>query len=119
MVSQSKIKYTIVLVPFPFDDFSSVKVRPAVCLTRSIGDFEHVVIAFISSVIPEELESTDILVKKNSDLWKGTGLHIDSVIRLHKLVSIPKSLFKRKLGELNSELEERIKNKLNQLFEIQ
>lgn len=27
-------KYKVVLVPFPFDDLSSSKVRPAVCLTE-------------------------------------------------------------------------------------
>ena len=26
-----------VLLPFPFDDFSSLKVRPAVCLTDPVG----------------------------------------------------------------------------------
>ncbi len=31
----------VVLVPFPFDDFSGTKLRPAVCLTRKrkIGTF--------------------------------------------------------------------------------
>jgi len=43
------IKNTIVLVPFPFDDFSVLKVRPALCLTSEIGKFNHVIIAFISS----------------------------------------------------------------------
>ena len=31
------LKGKIVLVPFPFDDLSATKVRPAVCLTDSIG----------------------------------------------------------------------------------
>lgn len=30
-------KGKVVLVPFPFDDLSSTKVRPAVCLTNPIG----------------------------------------------------------------------------------
>ena len=41
------IKNTIVLVPFPFDDFSNLKVRPALCLTSEIGKYNHVIIAFI------------------------------------------------------------------------
>jgi hypothetical protein len=32
-------KHKIILVPFPFDDFSELKVRPAICLTNSIVDF--------------------------------------------------------------------------------
>jgi len=43
------IKNSIVLVPFPFDDFSVLKVRPALCLTSQIGIHHHVIIAFISS----------------------------------------------------------------------
>lgn len=119
MESRSKIKYSIVLVPFPFDDFSSVKVRPALCLTSTIGEFEHVIIAFISSVIPAEIEPSDILIEKNSDSWKSTGLHVDSVVRLHKLVTIPKSHIKRKLGELDKDLEIKVKHKLNYLFELE
>ena len=46
------IKNSIVLVPFPFDDFSDAKVRPALCLTSEIGYYEHVIIAFISSQLP-------------------------------------------------------------------
>lgn len=44
-------KYSIVLVPFPFDDFVSSKVRPALCLKNSIGKYKRVIIAFISSQI--------------------------------------------------------------------
>ena len=32
------MKYKIVLVPFPFDDFSGTKVRPALCLP-AVKDF--------------------------------------------------------------------------------
>jgi mRNA interferase MazF len=43
------IKNTIVLVPFPFDSFSAIKVRPALCLTSEIEKYNHIIIAFISS----------------------------------------------------------------------
>jgi mRNA interferase MazF len=43
------IRGKVVLVPFPFDDLSSTKVRPAVCLTNPIGPHRHVIVAFISS----------------------------------------------------------------------
>ena len=56
MGKQSKFKFSIVLVSFPFEDFKTQKVRPALCLTEPIGDHEHVVLAFISSRIPESLD---------------------------------------------------------------
>jgi hypothetical protein len=37
-----------VLVAFPFDKFSTSKVRPAVCLTEPIGPYRHVIFAFIA-----------------------------------------------------------------------
>ncbi|HXU31960.1 MAG TPA: type II toxin-antitoxin system PemK/MazF family toxin, partial [Thermoanaerobaculia bacterium] len=36
MGNLSVTKHKVVLVPFPFDDLSSTKVRPAVCLTEPI-----------------------------------------------------------------------------------
>ena len=111
------IKNSIVLVPFPFDDFSVSKVRPALCLTSEIGLYDHIIIAFISSKVPDVLIESDFLIKVNTDDWTGTGLTIDSVIRLHKIVSIPKTLIKRKLGTVNSNVEREVTRKLRQLFE--
>ena len=79
------IKNSIVLVPFPFDDLSASKVRPALCLTNPIGYHKHVIIAFISSRIPEDLLESDFVIHKNSQDANGTGLAVDSVIRLHKI----------------------------------
>jgi len=35
------MKGKLVLVPFPFDDLSTTKVRPAICLTYPIGPHRH------------------------------------------------------------------------------
>ena len=111
------IKNSIVLVPFPFDDLSSSKVRPALCLTLEIGKYKHIIIAFISSKIPNELIESDFVIKKNTDNWVGTGLTVDSVIRLHKIVTIPKMLIRRRLGVINKNVEKTITKKIIRLFE--
>jgi len=111
------IKNSIVLVPFPFDDFSVSKVRPALCLTSEIGKHNHVIIAFITSKIPDDLVDSDILLRKQSENSFGTGLTVDSVIRLHKIVTIPKTLIKRKLGTINKSVEVEIKRKIAQMFD--
>ena len=51
-------KHKVVLVPFPFDDLSSNKVRPAVCLTDPIGPHRHVILAFISRYRPGRSRSS-------------------------------------------------------------
>jgi len=113
------IKNSIVLVPFPFDDFSTLKVRPALCLTFEIGIYEHIIIALISSKIPDNLINSDYVIRLNTDEWIGTGLTVDSVIRLHKIVTIPKSLIKRKLGKINMRIQSEISLRIRQLFDIE
>ena len=56
------MKGKVVLVPFPFDDLSTTKVRPAVCLTDPVGPHRHVVMAFISSRMSIDQLETDPLV---------------------------------------------------------
>ena len=47
-----------------------------------------------------------------------TGLKVNSVLKLHKLVTIPKSIIKRKLGELEPNSIKTVKQKIIQLFEV-
>lgn len=110
------MKHNIVLVPFPFDDFTTTKVRPALCLTSAIGKFDQIIIAFISSKIPSQPLRSDIIVLTSTQDWEDTGLKVDSVVRLHKIVTIPESLIKRKLGYLNKNLQEVVNRKIIQLF---
>jgi mRNA interferase MazF len=74
----------VVLVPFPFDDFSGAKVRPAVCLTDPIGTHRHVVLAFISSRVPADLLETDFILDSTQADFAATGLRVSSA--LHKRI---------------------------------
>ncbi len=67
------LKYKIVLVPFPFDDLSDRKVRPALCLTEPLGFHKHVVLAFITSQTSNALLSSDIIIDANSQDFTQTG----------------------------------------------
>src|SRR5438477_1489436 len=84
--SRSTMRYRVVLVPFPFDDLTGSKVRPAVCLTDMLGTHHHVVLAFISSVVPPNLEPTDFLLDPNTPEFAPTGLRVPSILRLHRMV---------------------------------
>ncbi len=110
----SSIKHKIVLVPFPFEDFSTRKVRPALCLTDCFGKFEHVVVAFISSKIDLLTEETELEINPSDIEWASTGLITKSILKLHEIVSIPKNLILRELGEFP---ESRI-SELNALVKI-
>ena len=58
------MKGKVVLVPFPFDDLSTTKVRPAVCLTDPVGTHRHVIMAFISSRMSIDQLETDPILKE-------------------------------------------------------
>jgi len=110
------IKHSIVLVPFPFDDLSSFKVRPALCLTLETTEHGHIIIAFISSRIPDNPEDSDLIILRESEQWHGTGLAVDSVFRLHRLTTVPRSLIKRRSGRINTETAGSVVTKPNGMF---
>ncbi len=58
-----------------------------------------------------------MIIKKQTMDSIGTGLTVDSVIRLHKMVTISKNLIKRKLGTINKTLELELNTKIKKLFE--
>lgn len=85
----------VVLVPFPFDDLSGTKVRPAVCLTEPQGLHRHVVLAFITSQIPGRPLATDLALDIRDPTFAATGLKVSSTLRLHRLATVSTTLIRR------------------------
>lgn len=112
-------KGKIVLVPFPFDDLTADKVRPALCLTNPIGPHRHVIMAFISSQVPTTVTATDIVFDSRRKDFAATGLRVPSVLRLHRLVTLTTTLIRRELGRLSSDLQREVDRKLAALFDLQ
>ena len=112
------MKYKIVLVPFPFDDLTSLKVRPAVCLTEAIGRYRHVVLAFITSRIPEYFLDSDILIASDAKNFEKTGLRVSSTLRLNRMMTVSASIIRRELGALTKSQQDEVKRKLNILFDL-
>lgn len=110
------MKYRIVLVPFPFDDLTSVKVRPAVCLTDEIAPYDHVVLAFITSSLSAPLAATDLAIFQGDEDFATTGLKVDSTIRLHRLMTVASGMIRRQLGKLSAKQERAIEERLRTLF---
>jgi mRNA interferase MazF len=111
-------KGKVVLVPFPFDDLSVVKVRPAVCLTNPIGIHRHVILAFITSRVSVPLASSDLVMNAQDPDFPTTGLRTSSTLRLHRLMTVTTSVIQRELGELSSSMQTEINAKLRALFEL-
>lgn len=111
-------KYKVVLVPFPFDDLTSAKVRPAVCLTEPIGLHRHVVLAFITSRLPDELLDSDYVIEATHPDFAVTGLRITSTLQLHRLLTLSTAIIQRELGQLSPEMQAEVQSRLRTLFGI-
>lgn len=111
-------KGKIVLVPFPFDDLSDAKLRPAVCLTNPTGIHRHVVLAFITSKVPTSLENSDIVLDAQDPDFSTTGLRVSSTLRLHRLMTVTTLTIQRELGKLPSRIQTKVNAKLHDLFEL-
>jgi mRNA interferase MazF len=111
-------KHKVVLVPFPFDDLSSIKVRPAVCLTDPIGPHRHVVLAFITSSVVGKPLSTDLILDAADPDFASTGLHVSSTLQLYRLMTATTSIIRRRLGELRPAMQTGIEARLRKLFDL-
>ncbi|MFT4155759.1 type II toxin-antitoxin system PemK/MazF family toxin [Parafilimonas sp.] len=112
------MKGEIVLVPFPYDYFSQLKVRPAVCLTNEIGFYNQIVVAFITSHIPDKPESSDIIILSSEGELNKTGLKVSSAIRLHRFASVPSKTIINYIGNMPLVIMQQINSKLKILFDL-
>jgi mRNA interferase MazF len=102
MADETYQRESVVLVRFPYTDLTGSKVRPAVIVTadKYLSQAEDVLCAFISSVLPDPMLPTDIIVSSTHPDFRKTGLKRSSVIRTHKLVLLDRELVYSKLGDL-------------------
>lgn len=112
------MRYKIVLVPFPFDDLSSQKLRPALCLTDEIPPHGHVVLAFITSKVSANPDIFDMVIDSSDSDFHQTGLKVSSTVRLHRLVTVTKKIILRQLGELPVLYQTKSSLLLRNLFDV-
>ena len=82
----------LILVDFPFAGGKQVKTRPALVILDT-GDADFVAARVTTQAVSA---SQDVPI---SD-WQGAGLLAASIVRLHKLATLEKSLVRRVLGSL-------------------
>src|ERR1700744_6459693 len=92
---------TIVLTKFPFTDLQSFKRRPAIIISNEKTAGNDFIVAFITSVISENLSETDLLFDPNHKDFKKSGLIKTSIIKSDKLATLNKSIFTGELGSVS------------------
>lgn len=83
------------MLTFPFTGVLGAKRRPALVLLDA-GD-EDILVARITSALARS--AFDVKVQN----WRGAGLLLPLVVRLHKLATLEKRLVARMLGALGAE----------------
>ena len=109
------MKGKIVLVPFPFTDLTSRKLRPALVLYEGESD---VVVAFISSKIPSRPSRLEVMIDRKNKEFPDTGLKVTSVIRLDKVATILKAMIVGEIGSVGSELRKEINSRIAEVYKI-
>jgi mRNA interferase MazF len=85
----------IILVPFPFTDLSSAKIRPALVLAIPDTTKLDVIVCFISSKI---CNSTDFgaMLKPS----KTNGLKVQSLVRFDKIATLDRRIILGTIGQV-------------------
>ena len=88
----------IVLIPFPFAEFTDVKVRPAVVVCTTQDTYRDLVLCAISSVVRPTLTKNEILLMPD----QVSGLRKESVLKIDRIVTAKSQHVIAQLGKLTS-----------------
>jgi mRNA interferase MazF len=90
----------VILVPFPFTDFTTVKQRPALIVSSKSFNQTHddVIIVAITSKDPHSLRNDEFYLPKSDQ--KAAGLPKPSKVKTGKIVSIHQQLIRKQLGRI-------------------
>lgn len=98
----------IVLLKIPYSDGQTYKKRPALVLLDTQD--EDMIVCRITSKIYSTAFDIEI------DDWQNCSLKLPSVIRTHKIATLEKELVVMKMGEINNQIKERVKDTLQRLI---
>ena len=108
----------IYLASFPFGDTAGMKLRPVLTLTSPQGPVPEVLVAYISSVIPDPMLPTDIILDPSTSEHLSTNLKTKSAVRLHKLATIHARSIVRRLGNISQTTADDAAQKLRALLNL-
>ncbi|MEQ8467377.1 type II toxin-antitoxin system PemK/MazF family toxin [Coleofasciculus sp. E2-BRE-01] len=110
-------KGDIVLVPFPFTDLSTTKLRPAVVLwVDSTGD--DITLCFISSQNLTRLSPDEFVLDTSDPEFSNTGLKVASKVRVTRIVTLERRLITRRIGKLGVNQIQQLNSLMLQAFQL-
>jgi len=108
----------VVLIPFPFTDFSTLKQRPCVVISSSAFNRAHqdLIVAAITSHIPAKAGEDEYLLSAAEQA--ACGLPKASLVKLGKIVTVDRRLIRRSLGRLPGPSVRRVLAGVRAIFDL-
>ncbi|HLD88836.1 MAG TPA: type II toxin-antitoxin system PemK/MazF family toxin [Candidatus Nanoarchaeia archaeon] len=104
------VKGDVVVLPFPYTDFSSVKKRPAVVIANLRG--QNIILAQITT---NQRNDEDLISLTRKDFASGS-LSSDSFIMAALIFTADASQIEYKAGKIKTEKVKEVQNKLVEVF---
>jgi mRNA interferase MazF len=103
MVERNVKRGSVVLIKYPFTDYSDFKLRPALIISNDLllDQQDDIICLFISSSINDNILFSDFIIDITHPSFHRTGLKQRSIFRTHKIMTINKSLILRVIGEID------------------
>lgn len=97
----------IVIVPFPFSDLNMTKQRPVLILSnnRHNSSSDDIITCGITS----NLKDTEYSILIDNDDLEYGNLPIKSRIKIDKIFTLEKTLFKKSIGKINKSVLNKVK----------
>jgi hypothetical protein len=100
-------KGDIVLTPLSYSDLVNDKLRPSLVLYHDM-DVMQLTVAYISSKVPARPGPYDIVIPLGTPTSSKAGLVYPSVVKICWIAMVKRILVKRKLGEADEDLREKV-----------
>jgi len=104
------VKGDVVVLPFPYTDFSNVQKRPAVVIATLRG--QNTILAQITT---NKRDDEDLVSLTKKDFSSGS-LKFDSFIMVSLIFTVDTSKINYKAGSLKQEKIKQVENKLIEVF---
>lgn len=109
---------TIVLIPFPFTDLSSHRIRPALVVSGDRRASDDVIVLFISSVLTGRAGLAEVVIKEDHRHFRETGLKVSSAIKCDKIATLDKRIVIGEIGHLSESLWKEIDARLRIVLDL-
>ena len=104
---------SLVLVPFPFTDLSSQKLRPAVVVDDLPANFYDKILVFVSSKIGKVDKKYEFVVDENVAGFSDTGLKVSSKIICNKVATLDRRIILGEIGIMSDKQMVEVDKRLN------